>query len=148
MSGLIMSPGLYAEILVYAREAYPEEACGFLIGAGNGNVWTLVAVRNARNLHPSREDRFAIDSSDYAKAEAYCAKHREAGLRILGFWHSHPQSPAVPSSVDLEWARGLFASFPERYLYVIVSPRDPQRDELACWRLNEQGEAFEGVLIK
>lgn len=148
MPGLIMPPGLCAEIFVYAREAYPEEACGFLIGSGAGGVWTLAAVRNARNLHPSREDRFTIDPNDYAKAEVYCAKHKKAGLRILGFWHSHPQSPAVPSSVDLEWARGLYESFPERYLYVIVSLRDSQRNELACWRLDESGAAFEEVLIK
>lgn len=146
MPGLTLPPDLRAEMLIYAREAYPEEACGFLIGTGGDGAWTLAAVRAARNLHPSREDRFTIDPNEYAKAEAYCAKHKQKQLRILGFWHSHPQSPPLPSSIDLEWAHGLFESFQERYLYVIVSLQYPQ-EELACWRLNEAGARFEAVAV-
>ncbi|MCW8131991.1 MAG: M67 family metallopeptidase [Planctomycetota bacterium] len=144
MATLHLPDALRAEMLVYARESYPDEACGFLIGTGGDGAWTLAAVRAARNLHPSREDRFAIDPNEYAKAEAYCAKHKKKQLRILGFWHSHPQSPPTPSSIDLEWARGLFESFQERYLYLIVSLQDSQ-EALACWRLDASGARFEPV---
>lgn len=104
----------------------------------------ISALRKARNLNSRRNDRFTIAPEDYAKAERYCARH--PGKRILGFWHSHPLSPAQPSNVDLEAARGLYVSFPERYLYVIVSLAldDP---ELTCWRLDEQGRQFEQVAV-
>lgn len=143
MPSLHLTDPLRAELFVYAREADPEEACGFLIGTLDGAAeYRVTHVRPARNLHPSREDRFAVDPLEYRKAEKFCAKHAAEGLRVLGFWHSHPQSPPRPSSVDLEQAQGLYASFYERYLYVIVSPNEGA-GELACWQLNEQGKAFE-----
>lgn len=152
MASLSLPPDLRAELFVYAREAHPEEACGFLIGTQDSALIThnfaIAAVRPARNLHPSRDDRFTIDPLDYAKAEAYCARHKKKALRILGFWHSHPKSAPEPSPVDLEWAQGLFMSFPERYLYLILSLRDPDKDELACWQLDERGESFQAVDVR
>ena len=137
-----LPPDLRAELVVYAREALPDEACGFLLGTEDFHV---TAVRSARNLSPHSEDRFTITPEDYAKAERHCARH--AGTRILGFWHSHPRSPAQPSRVDLEEAQGLMRSFPDRYLYLIVSlARDEA--ELACWRLDEQGGQFEKLELR
>ena len=147
MATLLLPPGLRDEMIIYARESLPEEACGFLIGTHGPKTqdFCITALRKARNLNPRRNDRFTIAPEDYAKAERHCARH--PGARILGFWHSHPHSPARPSKVDLEEARGLFVSFPERYLYVIVSMAhdDP---ELACWRLDEQGRLFEQVELE
>jgi proteasome lid subunit RPN8/RPN11 len=133
---------LRAEMIVYARESLPEEACGFLLGTQD---LVATALRNARNLNPRRNDRFTIAPEDYAKAERHCARH--PGTRVLGFWHSHPQSPARPSAVDLEEARGLFVSFPERYLYIIVSMAQDE-PEITCWRLDESGQRFEQISIE
>ncbi|MCZ7647229.1 MAG: M67 family metallopeptidase [Planctomycetota bacterium] len=145
---LILPDSLRAELFVYVREALPEEACGFLLGSGNGETVRAAAVQAARNLHPHREDRFHIDPLEYAKAERICRKRAADGWRVLGFWHSHPQSAARPSAIDLEQARGLFASFPARYLYVIVAPNEPEDAQLMAWRLDEAGQAFEAVRLE
>ncbi len=145
---LHLPESLTAELTVYAREAHPEEACGFLVGTGDDarRSYSGTLVRLAKNLHPSSEDRFLVDPLSYQKMEDLCQKHADQGWRILGFWHSHPSSPAQPSEVDLREARGLFQSFPTRYLYVIVSLLKDE-PEFSCWQLNERGASFEGVSL-
>ena len=152
MAEVLLSDSLHAELVVYAREALPEEACGMLIGTRDLRLATqdffrISAVRPARNLHPNREDRFLIDPLEYAQAETYCRKHAHKGLKVLGFWHSHPRSPAAPSPRDLEEAVGLQQSFPQRYLYLILSLRDSEAPDVAGWRLNEEGAKFEAVAL-
>jgi [CysO sulfur-carrier protein]-S-L-cysteine hydrolase len=53
---------------------------------------------------------------------------------IVGAYHSHPRSPAVPSPVDLREA-----TFPD-FLYVIVSLAAPHAPDVRGYRLT--GEAF------
>jgi desampylase len=58
-------------------------------------------------------NRFLIEPA------AHIAARREArtrGLAVIGFYHSHPHSPPVPSVTDLSEA-----SYPD-HLYLIVSP--------------------------
>ena len=152
MAEVLVPESLRAELVIYAREALPEEACGFLLGTQDSrpaarDSFQITAVRPARNLHPSRADRFLIDPLEYAKVEAYCRKRAQDGLRVLGFWHSHPQTPPQPSRLDLEEAAGLQHSFPRRYLYLILALRDPETPEFACWRLDGAGTQFEAVAL-
>jgi len=148
---VMLSESLRAEVLVYAREALPDEACGFLVGvedSGPGSLsrFRLAAILPARNLHPDGQHRFIMDPMAYGKAEKYCLKHRAQGYRVLGFWHSHPSSPAKPSHIDLEEACGLYQSFPTRYLYLILSLAQ-EAGELCCWSLDEEGKTFVRVEI-
>lgn len=150
---LTLPDSLRSELCVYAREVLPEEACGFLVGIRNPGLthpdfFRLTAVRPARNLHPSRENRFTIDPLEYAKVEDYCRKRAREGIQVLGFWHSHPQSPPRPSAIDLEEAIGLQCSFPQRYLYLILSLQDPGTPAFACWRLKAEGTEFETVDLR
>jgi len=142
---------LEAELWVYAREAFPEEACGFLLGKedeSDAEMLRVTQVRLARNLHPRREDRFFIDPIEYQKAEKYCLKRKEKGLRILGIWHPHPHGPAVPSQVDLEHAQGLFQSFRANWFYLILSLRESEEANLRSWRPDDQGLEFLEINFK
>ncbi len=124
-------------MIVYAREAFPEEACGLLIGTRAGDAHVLTHIRAARNLHPQRENRYYLDPLEYAKAEKFCLKHANENVRVLGFWHSHPQSEPKPSEIDLKDALELEKSFPAQYLYLIVSLKNQDQPELACWTLKQ-----------
>jgi proteasome lid subunit RPN8/RPN11 len=66
-----------------------------------------VRTRNASD-DPSR---FVIDPIDHI---ARRREARERGLTVLGFYHSHPHSAAVPSATDREEA-----AYPG-HLYLIV----------------------------
>lgn len=140
---LHMSLALRDELAVYAREAHPEEACGFLIGTEDEAGFKGLVLRLTPNLHPYSETRFLVDPLAYRSAERFCGKHADKGYRILGFWHTHPDAPAEPSAIDLEEAVGLYACFPTRYLYLIVSASKQSDLVFACWRLHESGRTFE-----
>jgi proteasome lid subunit RPN8/RPN11 len=55
----------------------------------------------------------------------------EAGLDLVGIYHSHTRSPAYPSSTDVS-----LAYYPEA-VYLIVSLRDMNNPELRGFRIND-----------
>ena len=56
--------------------------------------------------------RFVVDPEDHIRGRR---EARSRGLEVVGFYHSHPRSPALPSETDR-----AEASYPG-YLYLIVS---------------------------
>jgi proteasome lid subunit RPN8/RPN11 len=107
-----------------ARRSYPREACGLLIGRFQGHVTSVEHVHAARNL-ASAPDRFELDPVDHLAAED---RARDAGLEVVGVWHSHPNEPAVPSDLDRAQAFGGWS-------YAIVSVVAGALVELRAWRL-------------
>ena len=89
-----MKRDVVAAIVAHAREASPQECCGLLLGRGEA----IVEARRARNAATSAETRFVIDPRDHIDARR---ESRARGLEVVGFYHSHPRSGAVPSSTDL-----------------------------------------------
>ena len=57
---------------------------------------------------------------------------RAAGLKILGNWHSHPQTPARPSKEDLRLANDPGA------IYAIVSLEGPDRPSIVAYAQDEK----------
>jgi proteasome lid subunit RPN8/RPN11 len=97
------------KIRVHLESAYPNEACGFLLGTQHReerNITHLVEVENQSTENQRR--RFQIDPLDYLKAERFATKE---GLSLLGIYHSHPDHPATPSVHDLEFAQPYFSYF-------------------------------------
>ena len=90
----------------HAREASPAECCGMLLGRSD----SIVEAAAARNLsaHPHR---FLIDPQDHIRARR---EGRERGLDVIGFYHSHPHSPAVPSETDL-----AEAAYPHHHFLIV-----------------------------
>jgi proteasome lid subunit RPN8/RPN11 len=117
----------------HAREAYPHECCGFLVGVWEGEDKIVTAVRRAENARAdSPANRYLI------APELFVRVQREAsasGQDIVGFYHSHPDVAARPSAFDREHA------WP-RYSYVIVSVRAGEPRELCSWRLADDRAAF------
>lgn len=107
----------------HALEGYPSEVCGFLLGVGR----EVQEVRPATNLRAgSTRDRYEVDPRDTLEADRYAREH---GLEILGFYHSHPGHPAVPSAFDAERAW-------EVYSYLILATAADRVGDLRAWRLN------------
>lgn len=133
-TGLTVLAGAEAAIRAHAREAYPHECCGALVGA-NDVVHEVVALPNTTAEGPRR--RFLVRPADYRAAE------RQAGDRgwdLLGFYHSHPDHPPRPSQYDLDHA------WPSFY-YVIVAVARGVDGELRSWRLRGDRSAFEEVPV-
>jgi desampylase len=95
------------ELIARARHAKPSECCGVLLGTP-GEITEAVPTRNLA----ADPNRFLIDPKAHIDARR---EGRRRGLEIVGFYHSHPHSPAVPSATDL-----VEASY-SGYLHAIVS---------------------------
>jgi proteasome lid subunit RPN8/RPN11 len=102
-----LSQAAHADIIAHARAAKPAECCGLLVGT-SGSVTEAVPARNLADL----PTRFLIDPQDHINA---IRDARVRGLEVLGFYHSHPHSPAVPSETDR-----AEAGYPD-HLYLIAS---------------------------
>ena len=99
-------------ILSAASAAAPEEACGLLVGVVGEEATAVARAVAARNLEVARpSERYTLAPDDFLAAERGA---REDGLEVIGFWHSHPATSAVPSRVDRDGAW-------EGYSYLIVS---------------------------
>jgi proteasome lid subunit RPN8/RPN11 len=104
---LRFSRAALAGIVDHARAAKPSECCGLLVGTGT-SVTEAVPARNLADL----PTRFLIDPQDHIDA---IRDARVRGLEVLGFYHSHPHSPPVPSETDR-----AEAGYPD-HLYLIAS---------------------------
>ena len=82
-----------AALIAHAEREAPNECCGLLIGKGTG----IVEAHPARN-NVASQTRFTINPADHFVA---IRKARAAGLEVIGAYHSHPATDAVPSASDL-----------------------------------------------
>jgi proteasome lid subunit RPN8/RPN11 len=115
------------EIVTHARAEAPRECCGLLVGDGS-----LVdeCVRSL-NVDPN-PNRYEIDARLHVATNR---RLRGSGRTVIGAYHSHPQSPAWPSSSDI--AEAYFSEF----IWIIASlaGSDP---ELRAFRV-EDGRVIE-----
>jgi proteasome lid subunit RPN8/RPN11 len=80
-----------------ALAAPGEEVCGLVGGSGGAPVCFYPVANRAAD----RATRFLMDAEQQIDA---MRGMREAGLDLLGIFHSHPNTAAEPSGVDLEMA--------------------------------------------
>ena len=84
-----------------AAAAYPEEACGLLVGRRIGGRILATSVTVSPNVAPpaERSRRFVVDPLHLMSTETQADAD---GLELVGSWHSHPDAPAIPSEADIE----------------------------------------------
>ncbi|MBQ2183711.1 MAG: M67 family metallopeptidase [Lachnospiraceae bacterium] len=98
----------YERILAHARENLPEEACGLIAGIDREDgVREIKKVYLLTNIDHTNE-HFSIDPKDQL---ASIKDMRAEGLKPLGNWHSHPESPSRPSEEDKRLANDSNASY-------------------------------------
>lgn len=118
-----MSPR--AQLTAHAERCYPEECVGALVG-------DALAVREAwplDNVALDRRHGFEVS----ARAQLEVEGRAEAqGLRVWGYYHSHPDAPAVPSKADAALAS------PGR-LVVIVAVARAQASAVRSYLLGPKG---------
>jgi proteasome lid subunit RPN8/RPN11 len=123
------------EISAHGERDYPHECCGLLLGSfGQGALKTITEIypiSNAREEEAKR-NRFLITPEEFIEGERYA---EESGLDIVGFYHSHPDHPAVPSGYDLEHAWPL-------YSYIVVAISAGVTGDLRSWELESDRTKF------
>lgn len=125
------------EELKTAAESVNEECCGFLLGYERLDDRIVTKTMVAQNVVESARDRrYEISPKEYLNAERYADQNN---LKLLGFYHSHLNHPAVPSESDLRYA------YPE-LSYVIVSVTNQKFKDIRSWRLNKSATFEEEVI--
>lgn len=127
-TNLLIDPQPWAVIKESVIQAFPEESCGFFFGQATSD---RTVVRDAWQVENStilnKRYHFKINTKDYLAAEAYADQHE---LQLLGVYHSHPNQPAIPSSVDTRVALPDFS-------YLIISVDPEGQVDTRSWRLDD-----------
>ena len=123
------------EMRQHGERDYPFECCGLMLGRFENNSRKVVLetypISNAREEEAKR-NRFLIRPDELMRGEKYA---RAKGLDVVGFYHSHPDEPAVPSKYDLDHA------WPT-YSYVVVSVEKGQAVDLRSWEMEADRSKF------
>ena len=134
---MLVLPGrLLEQINAHVEKAYPEEGAGFLIGEA-GEIKEVVTLANSRE-DGARHNRFLFTPEDYLQAEL---KADKLGLSLIGVFHSHPDSPNIPSEYDREWAQPFFS-------YIITRVDHGKAVSSRSWRLLEDRSKYEEEKIE
>ena len=122
---LRMPAPLLDQVRREGERAYPSECCGAIAGPVEGE-------KRAARLYPLANRRTDDPHRYLIEAEQLRSVEREAqanNWEILGFYHSHPDHPAIPSEFDTSHAWPW-------YSYLIVAVADGLAESAASWVLD------------
>ena len=153
-----LTPTFKGEIENHGVRDFPNECCGVLLGEINGQVKIVTEVRPLPNTFlPSDEFERSVlkpgetetPSGQVGQERRYMVspdtmfklmrEERKTGVKILGFYHSHPNHPALLSEYDRTWAMNW-------YTYIIVSIINGSPAEMTAWSLDGH-QQFQSVEI-
>ena len=118
-----------------AEAAYPEEACGLLVGrSAPGGGYLVSAVEASANVaEPPRTRRFEVDPKLRLRLER---ELRESPDSVIGVYHSHPDGSAKPSETDISMI------FEPAMVWLITAVADGRAGATTGWRPTDDGSAF------
>jgi proteasome lid subunit RPN8/RPN11 len=120
---LVIDQATVTAILTHARRDHPDEACGVVAGpAGSDRPERFIPMANAARSPTFYE----FDSTDLLHLYREMDDRGEVPVVI---YHSHTATEAYPSRTDV-----ALAGEPDAH-YVLVSTREPDRDELRSFRI-------------
>ncbi len=122
---ILISEQLLSRICQQAVAAYPEECCGILVGTGDGKKQIQRFCKTANMNKQRLRERYLIDAFEHYNIDKQA---RADGLSIVGFYHSHPDSPPYPSEFDIK------SAWPA-YSYIIISVDKHKNTEAKSWIL-------------
>ncbi len=137
---VVIPAPLVDEIRRHGEVTYPEECCGFLVGRdappGDGQPRRILRVARMENqMDRERGRRFIIRPDQLRRFEKSLDG---AGELLVGFYHSHPDHPAVPSRFDEEHAWPW-------YTYLVLAVDQGGAAELGAFELDPDERHFKPV---
>ena len=139
-ASLRLTPAQLRAIEAAAEAAYPEEACGLLVGrrAPDGG-WRVGAVEASANVaEPPRTRRFEVDPRLRLRLERRLRGRPDS---IVGLYHSHPDGAAEPSERD----RAMV--FEPALIWLITAVGRHRAPATRAWRPTADGAAFVPVRL-
>jgi len=140
---LRISQSEYEAIRRHGEQTYPHECCGVLLGSFDDQARAITkTIRCGNTRSDSPQNRYHIAPQELVRVQRQA---REAGLEIVGFYHSHPDHPARWSQTDFAEAHWIGCS------YVITSVERGQAKITNSFLLTgetEENKQFEDEVVK
>jgi len=136
---VVLTHSLQQDIFRQMEATYPNEGGGFLLGRITGDTLTVVTIRQVENVFNSEEQyhRYAMTPHDWMRLED---EAEARGLTLVGYYHSHPDSPAIPSTYDRDHALPNF-------LYIITQVQEGRAIDMRAWRLRPDRTQFDAEAL-
>ena len=132
---LTITEELRAKIVAHARADHPDEACGMIAGpACSDRPERFIPMTNAARSPTFYE----YDSMEQFQLDREMRERDEDPVVI---YHSHTATEAYPSRTDI-----TLAAEPGAH-YVLVSTRDPEKEEFRSFRIADGEVAEEEVRV-
>jgi len=84
------------KLITHAIERQPNESCAMLLGEKIDDAWNVKEVFLTENIDKSQTN-FTISPEELLQGYQLAEKMQ---LELVGVFHSHPNSDAIPSSTD------------------------------------------------
>lgn len=135
--GVFLPKSLQESIFVQMQGTYPNEGGGFLLGTVNADTVTIANVIQVENVFESEEQyhRYAMTPENWIQMEDQADA---LGLSLVGYYHSHPDSPSIPSEYDRVHALPNF-------VYLITSVQNGRAVDMHAWLLKQDRSAFDAL---
>ena len=135
-----LASALQRNIFDQMEGTYPNEGGGFLLGNiqdGGVTIEDIILVENVFAIE-EQHHRYAMRPQDWMRLED---EAEARGLNLIGYYHSHPDSPAIPSEFDREHALPNF-------VYVITSVIMGRAEDMRVWTLRADRSAFDQLSLQ
>jgi proteasome lid subunit RPN8/RPN11 len=109
------------EMIAHALQEDPRECCGIL--AGKGNLITHIFKLTNFEADP---EKYWMDPKEQIQAFEEIDR---LNLELLGVYHSHPHSPALPSPAD------IMRAFYPTIAFFIISLLNGEKPELRAFEI-------------
>jgi proteasome lid subunit RPN8/RPN11 len=132
---VVLPQRLRAAAAEEGRKGYPFEVCGALVGKVEGASAVVTRIVSYPNVadESQRRRRFAIEPVALVRLDR---ELRKSGEALIGFYHSHPDHPAAPSSTDMEY----FRLWPGTVWIIIPIEKGAPGTARAWWLENSETE--------
>jgi proteasome lid subunit RPN8/RPN11 len=118
-----IEPEAWRQMVDHAQSAYPNECCGAMLGALDGEKTVRIALPLENAYTGERAAHYELRPADLLRADK---EARSQSLDVIGIYHSHPDCDAYFSETDLK------NSCPW-YSFVVLSIRNGQFDHANSW---------------
>ena len=116
-------------MVAHAESTYPDECCGVMLGAIDGDLKSVTIAQPLANVSPgSQAARYELRPEDLLEADR---EARSQNLDLIGIYHSHPDCDAYFSETDLK------NSCPW-YSFVVLSVKSGKFDHANSWLPNAE----------
>ena len=96
MESIVLAQKEKDKLVTHAIDEQPSESCAMLFGKKIGDNWNVKEVFLTQNIDDSQSN-FTISPEELLKGYQIAEKNQ---LEIVGIFHSHPNSDAIPSNTD------------------------------------------------